>query len=274
MPEHGLVLADQVRLPVNERAALRTSAAHVFVDDLRSPAARRRDQHHLARVLRLRDGEVVTVGDGRGSWRTARWHRDGPLVDGPWSRCRPPPTVTIAAAIPKGDRLELDGAEARRGRRDAHRAGRLPAQRRALARRTPSDAAATGSRRVAREAAMQSRRVWLPTIDGPVPVSRRRRVADGAVLADPDGDAAGERSTDRRRSGRRAASPRRSSSCAPAVSLGEQILRVETAAVVAAILTRSVLDVSVRIPVDGHAELSMRRAITAHLRVTRNWRRM
>ena len=91
---------------MSERTALRASAAHVFVDDLDRPQLDDRDEHHLARVLRLRDGEVVTVGDGRGSWRTARWHRSGPIVDGPSVTVPAPPTVTIAAAIPKGDRLD------------------------------------------------------------------------------------------------------------------------------------------------------------------------
>ena len=47
---------------MSERTSLRASAAHVFVDDLDHPQLDERDEHHLARVLRLRDGEVVTVG--------------------------------------------------------------------------------------------------------------------------------------------------------------------------------------------------------------------
>ena len=50
--------------------ALRASAAHVFVDSLDAPVPSDDDAHHLFRVLRLRDGEVVTVSDGNGSWRT------------------------------------------------------------------------------------------------------------------------------------------------------------------------------------------------------------
>ena len=46
---------------------LRRSAAHVFVDDVHAPVLAGDDSHHLARVLRLRDGETVTVSDGRGS---------------------------------------------------------------------------------------------------------------------------------------------------------------------------------------------------------------
>ncbi|MEY2472342.1 MAG: rRNA (uracil1498-N3)-methyltransferase, partial [Actinomycetota bacterium] len=44
------------------------AAAHVFVDDVDAPALGADDAHHLARVLRLRAGEEVTVADGRGGW--------------------------------------------------------------------------------------------------------------------------------------------------------------------------------------------------------------
>ena len=38
---------------------LRNSAAHVVVDDLENPRLDEVDAHHLFRVLRLRDGDVV-----------------------------------------------------------------------------------------------------------------------------------------------------------------------------------------------------------------------
>src|SRR3954469_20519098 len=52
------------------------ASAHVFVptaaeltDDLEVAGE---DGHHLARVLRLRTGETVTVADGSGTWRPYR----------------------------------------------------------------------------------------------------------------------------------------------------------------------------------------------------------
>ena len=176
------VLADQVRLPVTLPAPLRTGAAHVFVDDLGAPELDDRDHHHLARVLRLRDGQPVTVSDGRGRWRRAIWRGDGVVADGDVHDAAPVHLLTIAAAIPKGDRLEwmvqkltevgvgeiclVDCA-------------------RSVVRWNADRAAAQRGRleRIVRDAAMQSRRVWLPAVRGPVPLAdvlhRRRRRRGG-----------------------------------------------------------------------------------------------
>ena len=51
--------------------ALRTSAAHVFVEDLGHPELEDDDAHHLLKVLRIRESDVISVSDGRGSWGTA-----------------------------------------------------------------------------------------------------------------------------------------------------------------------------------------------------------
>src|SRR4029079_6965526 len=66
----GTLLPDQIRLLVNP--ALRGSAAHVFVSSLVAPQLTDEDEHHLRRVLRIRDSDVVTLSDGIGSWTTAR----------------------------------------------------------------------------------------------------------------------------------------------------------------------------------------------------------
>ncbi|MFM8482791.1 MAG: RNA methyltransferase PUA domain-containing protein, partial [Actinomycetota bacterium] len=55
----------------------RSAAAHVCAADVEHPILDEDDIHHLGRVLRLRTGEVVTVSDGHGCWRTFR------LLDGP-----------------------------------------------------------------------------------------------------------------------------------------------------------------------------------------------
>ena len=48
---------------------LRRASAHVLVDDVESPSLSDADAHHVFRVLRVRDGETVTVTDGAGNWR-------------------------------------------------------------------------------------------------------------------------------------------------------------------------------------------------------------
>ncbi|MDP2293493.1 MAG: RsmE family RNA methyltransferase [Actinomycetota bacterium] len=221
--------------------ALRSSAAHVFVQSVAAPELSSDDAHHLFRVMRLRDGEVVTVSDGAGQWRITHVVGQSLVPAGEVQAETAPRSFTVASAIPKGDRLEwmvqklteLDVSEivllhcARSAVRwDAAKA----------ARQLPRLA------RVAREASMQSRRVWLPTVSGPVAFDA---VASGAdvVIADPSGEpfTKGERSLTER--GRLTVvigpegglSEEELASGPPLVSLGARILRVETAALVAAV---------------------------------------
>ena len=155
--------------------ALRRSAAHVLVDDVAAPLLDDGARHHLRRVLRLRDGAVVTVTDGAGSWRPCRLAPGGLEPDGDvgGDRRRPRP-VTVAVAPPKGDRLEwlvqkcTEVGVARLVLVDAERS---------VVRWDPDRAAKQLDRlrRIAAEAAMQSRRVWLPEVVGPLPGRRRAR---------------------------------------------------------------------------------------------------
>lgn len=213
--------------------ALRASAAHVFVADVEVPELAAADAHHLFRVLRLRDGEAVTVSDGRGRWRTMLVANRDLVASGEVVAEPAGDLLTIAAAIPKGDRVEwmvqkltelgvgeivfVDCArsvvhwQGERGERQLQRLAK-----------------------VAREAAAQSRRVWLPTLRGPIPFAQAAALP-GVVIADPDGEPLVDASpvligpegglTDEERLlGRRS------------VSLGPNILRTETAAICAATL--------------------------------------
>ncbi len=55
-----------------DRALLRDATAHLVVDDASSPELTDDAAHHLFRVLRVRDGESITVTDGHGRWRPMR----------------------------------------------------------------------------------------------------------------------------------------------------------------------------------------------------------
>ena len=211
--------------------ALRASAAHVFVESLDAIELSKDDTHHLLRVLRLRDGEVVTVSDGRGSWRASVVAGNALAARGDIVVEAAASPLTIAAAIPKGDRAEwmvqkltelgvseivllhCERSVVRwKGDRGAQQLARLT--------------------RVAREAAMQSRRVWLPQLRGPVEFSEAAGLPC-AVVADPDGQALDRASvvligpegglTEAERG-----------LCSRSIGLGRNILRVETAAVAAA----------------------------------------
>jgi 16S rRNA (uracil1498-N3)-methyltransferase len=186
-------------------------------------------------VLRLRAGEVVTMSDGAGSWRPGIWSGSGVEVTGDvvceveW---RPTPSITVAFAPTKGDRPEwvvqkltelgVDRIVAVRtdrsvvrweGERAARQVERL--------------------RAVTREAAMQSRQVWLPVVEVVATLSSLEAGDGGLALAEPGGAAP---SLDRAVV---AVGPEGGWSEAelaaghPIVGLGPTVLRAETAAVVA-----------------------------------------
>jgi 16S rRNA (uracil1498-N3)-methyltransferase len=222
----------------------------VFVADPGSPVVDGSDLRHLLDVLRLRPGESVVAADGAGRWvpcriapgGTARGSRggdpagllvpDGPAVVAP----RPGPELTIAFAPTKGDRPEWVtrkltelGVDRIVPLRTSRSVVRWEGDR--------GDKAVERLRRVAREAAAQSRRTYLPEVTG---VCRLDEVAarsgcpltrtepggaapglDRPVLAvGPEG---GWDEAERRAFG-------------AAVGLGPTVLRAETAAVAAGAL--------------------------------------
>jgi 16S rRNA (uracil1498-N3)-methyltransferase len=214
--------------------ALRTSAAHVFVTSLDDPQPEPDDAHHLFRVLRLRDGESVTVSDGQGGWRRTEVSGTTLRPIGEIERDQEPPRVTIAVAIPKGDRCEwmvqklteLDVSEIVLLHCD-----------RSVVRWTGERAAKQLARvhRVAREASMQSRRVWLPAVVGPVAFAEAA-ARTGAVLAEPDGDDEIGATVSCIIIGPEGGfSPDELAAGLPRARLARTVLRVETAAVVAAV---------------------------------------
>ena len=41
----------------------------MFVDEIENPELGEEDDHHFGKVLRLRNGDRITVSDGEGNWR-------------------------------------------------------------------------------------------------------------------------------------------------------------------------------------------------------------
>jgi 16S rRNA (uracil1498-N3)-methyltransferase len=164
------------------------AAAHVFVADLAAPELAEGDRHHLERVLRLRAGEAVTASDGAGRWVACRWVGAAVLeVDGEVVvEVAPAPLVTVAFSPVKGDRPEW--AVQKLTELGVDRIVPLVAAR-SVVRWTGDRGAAVVERwrRVAREAAMQSRRAWLPVVEEAVAFAGAA-VWPGAVLAVGGGD--------------------------------------------------------------------------------------
>ena len=212
---------------------LRRSTAHVFVDSLLTPTLNSDDQHHLARVLRLRAGESVSISDGQGRWRICRFVSADVLEPDTEIETveRVFPEITIGFALPKGDRPEWIVQKLTEIGVDHVIV--LHAER-SVVRWEPDRAERNIAKlvKVAREAAMQSRRVWLPTVSGPV---RADQVLGGSVsLAEPNSDALTLAATTVLIGPEGGWTANELSITASHVSLGKSILRVETAALVAA----------------------------------------
>ena len=215
--------------------------AHVFVADLGAPALHAGDRHHLERVLRLRAGEVVTACDGAGRWVTCRFVTGGGPggagleIDGVVVvEAAADPPVTVVFAPPKGDRPEW--AVQKLTELGVDRIVPLVAAR-SVVRWTGDRAAGPVERlrRVAREAATQSRRAWLPVVEEPITFAAAA-AWPGAALAVAGGDPPSlerpvvlvgpEGGWDAEELG----------AGLPTVGLGPNVLRTETAAVVAGTL--------------------------------------
>ena len=215
----------------------RTAAAHVFVADLELLELADDDAHHLARVLRLRPGEVVSVSDGAGQFRACAWTAAGGLeAAGPVETEAPPsPAITVGFSLLKGDRTEWVVQKLTEVGVDRI----LPlVSDRTIVRWDGARARKHGDRldKVAREAAMQSRRVWLPQVGPAVPLSDVLATVDGVAFA----DFAGEAPSLARPAllvGPAGGWSEAAAAAAPAsVTLGPTVLRAETAAVAAGVL--------------------------------------
>jgi 16S rRNA (uracil1498-N3)-methyltransferase len=134
-------------------------------------------------VLRLRPGDEVTVSDGAGGWRRCRFGPELEPVSDVARQARPEPPVTVAFAPVKGSRPEW--AVQKLTEIGVDRIVPLLAAR-SVVRWPVGGAHLVRLRRVAREAAMQSRRMWLPVVDDVVDFDVVAR-EPGAALAHPGG---------------------------------------------------------------------------------------
>ncbi len=229
---------------------LREAKALVFVDDLADPQLSAEDGHHLGAVLRLRSGELVAAGDGKGGIVACRAEATSPprrsggrdRVELHLRPCAEPVAVervggevTVGFSLAKGART--DWAVSKLTELGVDRIVPLRCARTVV----PSGDRRPGHlgrlRRLAREAAMQSRRPFLPEVTEVLTLSEAvGLLGDGLALAEPGGDALTGAT------GGLLVGPEGGFTAAeldlglPLVGLGETILRIETAAVVAGAL--------------------------------------
>ncbi|MFD4957456.1 16S rRNA (uracil(1498)-N(3))-methyltransferase [Microbacterium sp. NPDC058389] len=126
------------------------------------------EAHHAATVRRVRVGEEVTLGDGRGARLTGRVESVAPRevivrVERRVDAAAPSPRVVLVQALAKGDRDELAVQAATELGVDEI----VPWQASRSVSRWDAAKAAKGRARwatIAREAAKQAHRAWLPEI--------------------------------------------------------------------------------------------------------------
>ncbi len=169
---------------------MRRVVAHVFVEDVAAPAVEvgEGDFHHLSRVLRLSPGEAVSASDGAGWSRLCIW-TGAPLLEPAGDAVfepRPEPEIAVGFALTKGahpewavQKLTEAGVDRVVLMTTAH----------CVARWAPPDVPRRLGRlrEVARQAAMQSRRSWLPVVEGPVAFPELVGVGRAGVVQESTG---------------------------------------------------------------------------------------
>ena len=239
-------MVSPVEPPVPLPAQL-AATAHVFTERLDEHLRVDGDDgHHLQRARRVRAGEIVTVADGYGRWRVYKVeHATAGTVELTALSlvAHEPslaPRLTVACALTKGQKPEL--AVQKLTELGVDRIMLVEAAR-SVVHWDDTKAAAVFTRfeRVAREAAMQSRRARVPVIEGPLDPADLCRFP-GLVLAAPDGVAAAALALPPDGEWVVAVGPEggfdddelRNFGTAPRLAVGPFVLRAETAAIAAA----------------------------------------
>ena len=212
---------------------LRDSAAHVFVSDLSLPQLSSDDAHHLKKVLRLRDGESVSCSDGKGQWRLCQWASDSlEIVGDIVVEATPATHLCVAVAPVKGDRTDLVVEKLVEVGVDT--IAILAPLERSVVRWSGDkvDHVMDRYRRIAKAASMQSRRVYLPAVNGPVSLADLG--SQHVAFAEPGGTAEWSQVTTVVIGPEGGFSEKELGSAPATIDVGPNILRAETAAIVAA----------------------------------------
>lgn len=142
------------------------------------------EAHHAATVRRVREGEAVTVTDGRGAWATgsvlaAEPRRVEIRVEAREDRAAPARGILLAQALAKGDRDEMAVQAATELGVD----GIVPWQAARSVSRWQGPKAQKGRNRwaaIVREASKQAHRAWIPEVEA---VASTRELAARAASA-------------------------------------------------------------------------------------------
>jgi len=158
---------------------------HVFVDDIDDPCLSDDDAHHFGKVLRLRAGDGITISDAKGSWRECVY---GPPLE-PTGKIffepKPEIEITIGFALIKKGKPEM--VVQKLTELGVNRIIPVVAQRSVVQWSERKVIESEKSlNRIAREAAMQSRQVYIPEVLRTVPLAALKEQEEIA-LAHPGG---------------------------------------------------------------------------------------
>ncbi|WEK14422.1 MAG: 16S rRNA (uracil(1498)-N(3))-methyltransferase [Candidatus Microbacterium phytovorans] len=171
-------------------------ALHFLLDDAELPgevgdiaALTGAEAHHAAVVRRVRVGEAVTLGDGRGAWLTGVVESVAPKdvrvrIESRRGIPRPAKELVLVQALAKGDRDELAVQAATELGVDEI----VPWQSARSVSRWDAAKSAKGVARwsaIVREAAKQAHRAWVPDVHEPVATSRIADLADLVLVLEP-----------------------------------------------------------------------------------------
>lgn len=214
-----------------------TAGPHVFVDSIDSPVLDDLDREHLERSLRMRSGDPLSFSDGNGSWSTGALQANGVVEPSGVVHFveESPRPLTVAFSLVKGNKPEI--VVQKLTEIGVDRIVALAAER-SVVRWDDSKADRARARwgRIVREAAMQSHRVRMPEVLGVIRAEEYLRTTPTVAMAHFDGEQidASHRSI--------AVGPEGGWSDSelgldlPRVTLGDTVLRAETAAISAAVL--------------------------------------
>lgn len=204
--------------------------------DIENPVLDDAQSHHIFRVLRLREGDSLAVVNGEGAWSIAILQGTNLRLVRGIAVEEAPPSLTIAFALPKGENTNLViqklteiGLMHILPIVTQHTVVRWDAAK--------AQARVARMRSIAREAAMQSRRTWLPTVASPrrfdslEPEMRQLAHWGGAPIdksvrclaIGPEGGWSDDELA----------------SASRVIDLGATVLRAETAAIAAGVLMRA-----------------------------------
>lgn len=220
------------------------AVALAYVEDLDAPHLEEEELRHLGLVRRLRRAEVVAVSDGTGGWRLGRWDPTLPArlceLEPVHESARPAPPVAVGLPLLKGDRSSW--AVQHMTEAGVDRIVLVVAARSVV--RSLDEGVRRRLERVARAAGAQSRRTWLPRVEGPVPLvallDAERAAGRDCRLADFHGEAPLQPGTlvIVGPEGGWAASERAVSG--ESIGMGPTVMRAETAAVAATVLAAGI----------------------------------